>query len=120
MKVVIADDSDLLRKNVRKLVKRTITPVEIAESGTIAATMGLLTGYTPDIIILDLKFPDGTAYEVLRYLQHGSRRPTVIILTNYAGSVERQKSLELGADYFFDKTNEFESAGTLLSQIARM
>jgi DNA-binding NarL/FixJ family response regulator len=42
-----------------------------------------------------------------------------IVLTNYAIAIFRERALSLGADYFFDKSLQFDQAVELLEKLAR-
>jgi two-component system response regulator DevR len=44
---------------------------------------------------------------------------TKIVLTNYAIGIFRQRALALGADYFFDKSLQFDQAIELLDALAK-
>jgi DNA-binding NarL/FixJ family response regulator len=43
--------------------------------------------------------------------------PLVIMLTNFAHEQYRQKCLQLGADYFFDKSTEFDRVTEVLRKL---
>jgi DNA-binding NarL/FixJ family response regulator len=42
----------------------------------------------------------------------------VIVLTNYAIPQYRDRSLALGADYFFDKSREYDRVRNVLEELA--
>ena len=62
----------------------------------------------PEVAILDIQMPDGCGLAVLTYIKKESPQTTVIMLTNYPLPLFRKRCLEAGADYFFDKSTEFE------------
>ena len=75
---------------------------------SIAARL-LITALQPDVVILDINMPGGSGIEVLREIKHPASSPTVIMLTNYSQPQYRARCLEEGgADFFFDKSSEFE------------
>jgi len=45
---------------------------------------------------------------VLKTIKKGNSAPMTIILTNYPYDQYRKKCMEAGADFFFDKTTEFD------------
>ena len=71
-----------------------------------------------NVLILDLQLLQGTGLGVLRNLR-GYRQPgtSVIVLTNYAIPSYRARSMELGADYFFDKTKDFSKIKDVFSEM---
>jgi DNA-binding NarL/FixJ family response regulator len=74
-----------------------------------------------DAIVLDLQLKQGSGLEVLkttRTLKH-EPRIVVIVLTNYSLPHFRERSMRLGADYFFDKAAEYERVHEVLEGLAR-
>lgn len=117
MKVLIADDSALLRKNISRLIVSALPNSTISETTNVAHTLVEVRAEKYDAIILDLQMPDGSGFDVLEYLRGAKINCPVIILTNHATEHYRQKSVELGADYFLDKSNEYEQIVDLLIKI---
>jgi DNA-binding NarL/FixJ family response regulator len=62
----------------------------------------------PEVAILDIQMLDGSGIAVLAHIKKESPQTTVIMLTNYPLPPFRKRCLEAGADYFFDKSTEFE------------
>lgn len=54
---------------------------------------------------------------VLQALQEIKPAPLIIVLTNFSHEAYRTKSLQLGADYFFDKSTEFEEVRYILERL---
>ncbi len=62
----------------------------------------------PEVAILDIQMPGGSGIDVLVHIKKESPRTTVIMLTNYPLPPFRKCCQKAGADYFFDKSTEFE------------
>jgi len=70
-------------------------------------------------VILDLQLKQGTGLGVLKALAPVRPAGTkVIVLTNYAIPQYRDRSLALGADYFFDKSREYDRVRNVLEELA--
>ena len=78
----------------------------------------MLQGQSWDAAVLDLQLKKGTGLGVLKALRGTTRPPgaRVIVFTNYAFPQYRERSLALGADYFFDKSREFERVRDVASR----
>lgn len=63
----------------------------------------------PEVVILDISMPGANGLQVLENIKRIKPFPLVIMLTNFSHDQYRQKCRQLGADYFFDKSTEFES-----------
>jgi DNA-binding NarL/FixJ family response regulator len=117
IKVFVADDSIVLRERVLEML-RDIPGVEVlgcAEDGLHA--IDCIRRLGPDIVILDIQMPRGNGLDVLKNIRHdGEGRPKVIIFTNFPYPQYRKRALESGAEFFFDKTTEFEKLRDLFGQ----
>lgn len=116
MNVFLVEDSNLLRE---RLI-RTLAGIEgIHVSGHSDTAEGAIEGIQlkhPDAIILDIRLRQGTGFQVLQACKVPGKAPLVIVLTNFAYPQYRKKYLEAGADFFFDKSNEFDQLVVVLKQ----
>ena len=116
MKVLIADDSVVVQQRLVKLIS-SIECVEIVgQTSTGAETISLIRSKKPDIVILDIQMPDGTGIDVLAQFNKKKNKPIFVVLTNYAKQAYKDKCFVEGADYFFDKSTEFEKVVDVLKQ----
>jgi DNA-binding NarL/FixJ family response regulator len=119
MKIVIADDSALLRERVKSLLM-TVKNVEIvgeAENGI--AALQLFKDTNPDLVILDIRMPELNGIEVLKRIKESGGRTKVCILTNYPYSQYKEACLAEGADYFFDKNKDFEQIHAMIVELTQ-
>jgi DNA-binding NarL/FixJ family response regulator len=72
----------------------------------------------PDVVILDVRMPEGTGIDVLRAIHEEKPAPRVIMLTNYPLAQYRKKCLEAGASFFFDKSTEFHKIPQAIEQLS--
>jgi DNA-binding NarL/FixJ family response regulator len=70
----------------------------------------------PNCAVLDISMPGGSGIHVLETIKREQPALSVIMLTNFAQDQYRQKCLALGADYFFDKTTQFEKVLEVLGR----
>ena len=119
MRVFIADDSELVRERLKELLSE-ISEVEIiGEAGDGEEAIKGILELHPDVVILDIRMPGGNGIDVLQAIKRGDPAPTVIMLTNYPYPQYRKKCMDLGADYFFDKSNEFERVMEVIEQLIK-
>ncbi len=109
MKVLIADDSEFIRDNLSKLLKTSESIQEVYVAETVKESIELMNAVQPDVLVLDIKFPDGTGFEVLDEAKNKKEKsPVVLIFTNYPFDHYKSKSYNGGADYFFDKSTDYD------------
>lgn len=117
LKVLIADDSDLVRGRLRELVSEVDGTEVVGEASNGGETLEALGQWEPDVLILDIRMPGGNGIDVLEALKDGESSPVVIMLTAYAYPQYRERCLEAGAAYFFDKATEFEQIADILERL---
>lgn len=99
--VLIVDDQPTIRKSLRHLLERKGYRACEADSG--AAAVQTAQAEEPEVILLDLKLPDGDGLEILERLQAVCPEAAVILLTGH-GSVEiAVTAIKKGAEDFLEK-----------------
>lgn len=116
VRVFVVEDSELIRRRLLSLLSRLPSIEVVGHSDTASDAIVRIADLMPDVVVLDIKLKDGSGIEVLRTITQRLAQVTVIMLTNYATEEYRKKCLEAGADYFLDKTNEFERLGEIITQ----
>ena len=117
MKVVIADDSSLLRDRIKSLLNsiNNISMVYEAKNGVEA--LQLIMEKEPDLAILDIRMPEMNGIEVLIKIRELKMKTKVCILTSYPYPQYRKRCLEAGADYFLSKTEDFEQLEIVITDM---
>ena len=117
MKIVIADDSSLMRDRIKSLLNsiNNISMVYEAKNGVEA--LQLILEKEPDLAILDIRMPEMNGIEVLKKIRELKMKVKVCILTSYPYPQYRKRCLEAGADYFLSKTEDFEQLEIVISDM---
>ncbi len=119
MKVLIADNSIMVCKRLTAMLT-ILEGVEIVgQVHTVSEAIGAIDNLKPEVVILDIRMPGGNGYNVLQYIRKSASTTVVIMLTNYAHVQYRSKYLSAGADYFFDKSLEFENVADILAELEK-
>ena len=101
MRLLIAEDSPTLGRDLRTALMREGHAVDIAGDGEQA--MQFLSSYSYDVVTLDLMMPRVDGWAVLRWLQGRQDRPRVLVLSARDQVQDRVKVLNLGADDYMVK-----------------
>jgi len=109
MKILLVEDSRVLRERLRSLIAGIPHAVLVGESDNEAEAIRCVESYSPDTVVLDLKLKSGSGLSVLEHIQATHPGTTVVVLTNYGQAEYRDKCLALGATHFFDKTRDYEA-----------
>jgi len=105
MKLLIVDDSELLQTRLRKSILEVDKNINIEQAYSVRQAIGLFSSFIPCKIILDIALPDGSGIDLLKKFKIEKPDTEIIILTNFPTSEFKKRCIELGADYFFDKSN---------------
>ena len=117
MKVFIADDSAVLRERLATMLADLLGIEIVGQAGEGFEATELIQKLKPDVVILDIRMPGGNGINVLKNIKKDEPAPTVIMLTAYPYPQYRKKCLEARADYFFDKSTEFNEVTKVLKQL---
>jgi two-component system cell cycle sensor histidine kinase/response regulator CckA len=118
MKVLVVDDSQTVRHRLVGLLS-TLPGVEQVETAAEASeARHAILSARPDVVVLDIHMPRGSGIEVLEALRGDDQRVTTIVLTNDPTPQWRAACLRVGADFFFDKSAEFQQAVDVVARLA--
>ena len=107
MKVFVADNSAILRKQIIDLLS-DLPGIEIVGQAQAASeALKAIRELKPDLVTLDIRLTEGSGLDVLKAIQQENHVPVVIMLTNSAALPFRISCAKAGADFFLDKSTEF-------------
>ena len=118
MRILLVDDSSAIRERVRGKVNAIGAVEVIGEADNVPRGIDLVRKLKPDIVILDISLPGGNGIEVLIEALDSETRSTMIVLTNHPYKAYRKICRKLGADFFFDKSREFNRLMDILEGLA--
>lgn len=101
--VLLVDDHELIRQGLRRAFERDGDFEVAGEAGSLADARRLLTLLSPDVVILDVRLPDGNGLEACRKVRADHPEIGIVILTMYAGDDQLFEALESGASAFVPK-----------------
>ncbi|UCE19513.1 MAG: response regulator transcription factor [Gemmatimonadota bacterium] len=117
MRILIADDSDLVRMRLVDMLSDLEGIETIFEAQEGQEAIQLTRKLRPDVVILDIRMPKRNGLEVMSEIVQENYNPVIIILTNYPQDQYRKRCMEAGSDYFFDKSCEFERVTEICKQL---
>lgn len=119
MKVYVVEDSAVVRERLLEML-REIEDVEVVGEAASydAAVVGILKA-RPDVAVLDIKLADdrGSGIDVLTAVRKGLPGIRAIVLSNYATPQHMKASADAGAEFFLDKSADFERITEILEQM---
>lgn len=117
-KLLLVDDDEALRRLMRLELSDTY---EIVDSGEPETGLALALEHKPDAILLDLRMPKYSGYELLQTFTGLSltQKIPVIVVSGEAGGQTKEHCKQLGAFGYFEKPIDFEALRACLCQIGK-
>ena len=115
MRLFIADDSQIIMERLIQLVSDVTGIIIVGLAKRADTAIERINHLKPDVVILDIKMPGGNGIEVLKEVNKNKSKPIVIMLTNYPYPQYKEKCHKLDADFFLDKSDEFEKIPIILN-----
>jgi two-component system, NtrC family, response regulator PilR len=105
-KILVIDDEPSMRELLGIMLRKEGYAVEAAESRATAAAV--LARGPVDMVITDVKLPDGDGIEILRHLRAASPETVVVVMTAYGSTEMAVAALKLGAQDYLIKPFDIE------------
>ena len=114
-KILIVDDDP----SIRRLLRLNLADLyEVFETGKPAEALALALEHKPDAVLLDLRMPGYSGFELCKTLTSFSATQLipVFIISGEGGAKTKEFCRELGASAYFEKPVNFESLRASLAE----
>ena len=117
MEILVVEDDSTVRTLVKAILQHKGNSVSVAETALEGETLALGNDY--DMIILDLRLPDGNGYDVCAKLRENNIETPVLVLSAEHETNVKVKVLNVGADDYLTKPFNSEELMARIDAIAR-
>jgi two-component system, NarL family, response regulator NreC len=97
IKVVLADDHRAVRRNLRLVLDSEEDVEVIAEAADISTVLRHVPAHVPDVLVLDLRLPNGSSVEAIRRLRSMVPETEIVVLTMEESPAFAHQALDAGA-----------------------
>jgi two-component system, NarL family, response regulator DevR len=111
LRLVLVDDSEVVRMGLRALLGGDATIEVVAEAGFVAAGVEACLRERPHVALLDIRLPDGTGFDACRRILKELPETRVLILTSVADDALVDEAIRAGAHGYLLK--EIDGRGLL-------
>jgi DNA-binding response OmpR family regulator len=117
-KLLVVDDDPSLRRLMRLELSDTY---KVIDSGEPEQGLALALEHRPDAILLDLRMPKYSGYELLQTYATFSRTQSmpVFVVSGETGLQTKEYCMQLGAAGYFEKPLDFDELRKVLGRIAK-
>ena len=83
LRILVVDDHEIVRQGLVSLLERREGFQVVAQAGTVAEATENARKYQPDLVVMDVRLPDGSGIEACREIRAEFPATRIIILTSY-------------------------------------
>ena len=111
VRLVLVDDSQVVRMGLRSLLGTEPRVEIVGEAGTVATAVETCTRLRPEVVLLDIRLPDGTGFDACRQILSRLPDTRVLVLTSVADETLVDEAIRAGAHGYLLK--EIDGRGLL-------
>jgi len=111
VRVLLVDDSELVRTGLRTLLSAEAGLTIVGEAGTVATAVQACLRTQPDVVLLDIRLPDGTGFDVCRQILKRLPETRVLILTSVVDPTLIDEAIRAGTHGYLLK--EIDARGLI-------
>lgn len=117
MRLVLADDHQLVRAGLRSLLGSFLDVQVLAECGDGHEALALVDRWQPDVLLLDITLPGLNGLEVARRVPRASPSTRVLILSMHAGAEYVTQALRAGVAGYLIKDSAVDELRVALDAV---
>ena len=118
-RVMLVDDHEVVRQGLRALLERREHLTVVAEAGSVAEAIVEAARSQPDVIVMDVRLPDGTGIEACREIRAEYPAIRVLMLTSYADDEAVYAAIVAGAAGYLLKQTRGRELVSAIDAVAR-
>lgn len=107
IKVLIADDHDLIRQGIKKIIEMESDISVIGEAANGPELLSMIKDYKPDLVVTDMHMPNYDGVKLIEAIKAAYPNLRVVVVSMENNELVVSKAIEVGADGYLLK----ESAG---------
>jgi two-component system response regulator DevR len=108
VKVLLVDDAAAVRSRLGAMLAEIPGVAIVIEAESAAEAAEALGATGPEIVVVDLHLGGESGMSLLPLVKRDRPTALLIVMTNHPTERHRRRCMTLGADYFFDKSRDFE------------
>src|SRR6266699_1327548 len=118
IRLLIVDDHKVVRLGLHTLMSRHNGIEVVGEVGTVAAAVEQTARLQPDVVLMDVRLPDGNGFEACRQIRRVQPDTRVLFLTSFADEKIVLESIDAGGDGYLLKEIDEENLVRAIRSVA--
>lgn len=127
VRVFLVDDHEVVRRGVAEVLEDDPRLMVAGEAGSVAEALARVPAVRPDVVVLDMRLPDGSGADLCRSLRRRLPDLPCLVLTSFSEPEAREAAILAGATGFLLKqvrgpalvsaVHTVAAGGTLLEEL---
>lgn len=119
LRLLIVDDHEVVRRGLVALLDRRAGFEVVGQAGSVAESINLAARHEPDLVIMDVRLPDGSGIEACREIRAVRPETRVVMLTSYPDEEAVMSAIIAGASGYLLKQIRGRDLVTALDAVGR-
>jgi DNA-binding NarL/FixJ family response regulator len=119
LRLLLVDDHEVVRQGLAALLARRPAFQVVGEAGTVAEALAAARRFRPDLVIMDVRLPDGTGIEACRDIRAEMPETRIVMLTSYPDEDAVLAAILAGASGYLLKQIRGRDLVTALESVGR-
>ena len=119
VRVMLVDDHEVVREGLRTLLGRQKGMLVVGEAASAEEAIATAARAKPDVIVMDVRLPDGSGVEACRTIREARPETRVIMLTSYADDEALFASIVAGAAGYLLKQTRGQQVIEAITSVAQ-
>ena len=119
LRLLVVDDHEVVRQGLVSLLDRRAGFEVVAQAGSVAESIDAAARFEPDLVIMDVRLPDGTGIEACREIRAARPETRVVMLTSYPDEEAVLSAIIAGASGYLLKQIRGRDLVTALEAVGR-
>ena len=119
LRLLVVDDHEVVRQGLVSLLERREHFQVVAEAGTAAEAVEMARKFEPDLVVMDVRLPDGSGIEACREIRAEFPATRVVILTSYPDEEAVLSAIIAGASGYLLKQIRSRDLISALESVGR-
>ena len=103
VRVFLVDDHEVVRRGVAEVLEDEPGLTVAGEAGSVAEALARVPAVRPDVVVIDMRLPDGDGAELCRVLRARVPELRCLVLTSYSDQEALEAAVRAGASGFLLK-----------------
>jgi DNA-binding NarL/FixJ family response regulator len=116
--LLVVDDHEVVREGLAALLGRRSGFRVVAQAGTVSEAVAQAARFEPDLVVMDVRLPDGSGIEACREIRAARPETRVVMLTSYPDEEAVLSAILAGASGYLLKQIRGRDLISALEQVA--